>query len=260
MIPKKIHYFWFSNDPLPKKLSLCIDSWTEVLNDYEIIKWDLSNSPLEHPFAQKALKEKKWAFLTDYCRFKVLHEHGGIYIDSDVYIMQSLNGILGYDSFWSSTDFKKVDPFIFGTIRNNSVVAECIAFYDKLALDFDEYPVVPDVIGDIFRAKGYLGDNLEEFHFENNVIFPFEVFCPMPYNSSDDNDFQSYATSKTLAIHLWNTAWNDPFRFFYQNRRKSGWRAVRKTIRKNPFQPWSFYKNVLYHLKSGILGYPKLNK
>ena len=38
MIPRKIHYCWLSNEPLPGNLEQCLASWRRVLNDYEIIK------------------------------------------------------------------------------------------------------------------------------------------------------------------------------------------------------------------------------
>ena len=46
MIPKKIHYCWLSNDPMPQQLQKCVDSWKKFLPDYEIVKWDLNRFPL----------------------------------------------------------------------------------------------------------------------------------------------------------------------------------------------------------------------
>lgn len=257
MIPKKIHYFWFSGDPLPKKLRECFESWKSSMPDFELKKWDLSNSPIDSDFAKRALSEKKWAFLTDYCRFKVLHEEGGIYLDSDVFMLKTPDELLSYNSFWSSTDFGKVDPFVFGCAKGNYVVQKCIEFYENYPSDFVEFPVVPDVIESIFNELGYHGDNSKTFIKDNNVVLPYEQFCPMPFNQADEANFRKFATENTLGIHLWNTSWNDPFRFFFQNRKKSGWKAIRKAIWENPIRGWSFYKNVLYHLKCGVIGYPK---
>jgi len=256
VIPKVIHYFWFSGEALPKKLQNCIDSWGNVLWGYTFKKWDLSNSPIDCPFAEKALKEKKWAFLTDYCRFKVLYNEGGIYMDTDVFLLKEFNELLEYDSFWSSTDFNKVDPFIFGSKPKNSLLNQCIQFYENIDLNFDEYPIVPDVIASIFKQKGYEGENELAIIFDNNIILPYSTFCPMPFQMADEKDFLRFAQADTIGIHLWNTSWNDPFRFFYQNRRQSGWKAVRRQIFKNPFQSFEFYRNIFYHLKCGLIGYP----
>lgn len=44
MIPKKIHYIWLSNDPLPPLQKLCIESWKRHCPDYEIVHWDMENA------------------------------------------------------------------------------------------------------------------------------------------------------------------------------------------------------------------------
>lgn len=43
MIPKKIHYCWFSGDEFPDDIKKCIESWRKYLPDYEIIEWNAKN-------------------------------------------------------------------------------------------------------------------------------------------------------------------------------------------------------------------------
>ena len=42
----------------------------------------------------EAYDAKKWAFVSDYARFKILYEYGGVYFDTDVEILQSLDEVL----------------------------------------------------------------------------------------------------------------------------------------------------------------------
>ena len=86
MIPKTIHYCWFSCNPKPKLAEKCIKSWKKHCPDYEIIEWnednfDLSTAPL---YVRQAYEAKKWAFVTDYVRLKLVYDYGGIYMDTDV--------------------------------------------------------------------------------------------------------------------------------------------------------------------------------
>ena len=37
MIPKIIHYCWLSGDPFPDLINKCIDSWHNILSDYEFM-------------------------------------------------------------------------------------------------------------------------------------------------------------------------------------------------------------------------------
>ena len=42
MIPKIVHYCWFSGEPYPVEIQRCIDSWHKYLPDYEFRLWDMN--------------------------------------------------------------------------------------------------------------------------------------------------------------------------------------------------------------------------
>ena len=90
MIPKIIHYCWFGRKPLPELASKCIASWKKFLPDYEIKEWNEDNFDVNQiPYTDQAYKSKKYAFVSDYARFKIMYENGGIYFDTDVIGLQS---------------------------------------------------------------------------------------------------------------------------------------------------------------------------
>ena len=61
----------------------------KIFPDYEIIEWNESNFDLFHVIiAEKRMMLKKWAFVSDYARFKILYEHGGVYFDTDVEVIK----------------------------------------------------------------------------------------------------------------------------------------------------------------------------
>ena len=75
-IPKKIHYCWFGGNPLPKSAMKCINSWKKFCPDYEIIEWNELNFNVNcNAYCTEMAKQKKWAFLTDYVRLKIVHDH-----------------------------------------------------------------------------------------------------------------------------------------------------------------------------------------
>lgn len=95
MIPKKIHYCWFGRNPLPESAQKCIASWKKYLPDYEIIEWDEDNFDVNCiPYTTQAYEAKKYAFVSDYARFKILYEHGGLYFDTDVEVIRPLDDII----------------------------------------------------------------------------------------------------------------------------------------------------------------------
>ena len=85
MIPKIIHYCWFGGKPKPDCVVKCISTWRDKLPDYEIKEWNESNFNINcNEYVQKAHEMKKWAFVSDYARFYVLYNYGGVYLDTDV--------------------------------------------------------------------------------------------------------------------------------------------------------------------------------
>ena len=254
MIPKKIHYFWFSNDPFPENIRQCMDSWGKVMPDFEIIKWDLSNTPMDCDFAQKAMREHRWAFLSDYARLRILYEQGGIYLDTDMLAIKSIGDLLTEQAFWGRANNGMIEPVVIGAVKNHPTVKACLDIY--MNKSDSEYREIPLEIQPIFTALGFDKGNESMQRAGSNVIYPFDYFCPMPFEQADAKDPVSYRTKNTYAIHLWNAAWFDPFRFFWNGRPKKGWQAVWKTVLKNPLQGCAFYRNVAYHLKCTIFGYP----
>ena len=89
-----------SNDPMPAELKRCIKSWKRKLPDYKIKKWDTHNFDIYSiPFVAEACKMRKWAFACDYIRVYALYTEGGIYMDSDVFVRNSLDFCLANRAF-----------------------------------------------------------------------------------------------------------------------------------------------------------------
>ena len=94
-IPKVIHYCWFGGAPLPRLAEKCLKSWKKYCPDYEIRLWNEENFDLnENRYVREAASVGKWAFVSDYVRLKVILEHGGIYLDTDVELLKSLDSLL----------------------------------------------------------------------------------------------------------------------------------------------------------------------
>ena len=100
MIPKLIHYSWFSNDEMPLAYKKMVDTWKRVLPDYEIRLWDaeaLKSANMR--FANEAYSVKKWAFAADAIRNYALYHYGGIWLDADVVMYKSFDSFLKYRMF-----------------------------------------------------------------------------------------------------------------------------------------------------------------
>jgi len=99
-IPKTIHYCWFGGKPLPKAARRCIASWKKYLPDYEIKEWNESNYDVNKiPYTRQAYSVKKYAYVSDYARFDIMYNHGGVYFDTDVEVIKNMDDILAEGAF-----------------------------------------------------------------------------------------------------------------------------------------------------------------
>ena len=100
MIPKIIHYCWFGKGMMPQSQKKCIEGWKKLMPDYTIMRWDESSFNLnKYPLAKYACEVKKFALASDVCRYNVLAEYGGIYLDTDVEVFKRFDELLNCNFF-----------------------------------------------------------------------------------------------------------------------------------------------------------------
>ena len=111
MIPKIIHYCWFGRNPLPPLAEKCIASWREFLPDYEIKEWNEDNFDVNIiPYTADAYNAKKYAFVSDYARFWILYKYGGLYFDTDVEVIKSMDDIVERGPFMGCERYADNSP------------------------------------------------------------------------------------------------------------------------------------------------------
>lgn len=209
MIPKKIHYIWFGGNPLTPLAEKCIASWRKYCPDYEIVRWDESNFNIYlNRYCQEAYEAKKWAFASDYARLWVLVNEGGIYMDTDVELLRSLDDFLELQSFSGFEAYDRLPTGLMASCRQQS-------FFVKLLNDYDNRRfVLPDGSFDlttnvesITKAcvdAGAVLDNSKQT-VEGFTLFPSDYFCP-----KDPADLKLHLTKNSYAIHHFDGSWVTP--------------------------------------------------
>lgn len=85
---KTLHRIYFGFDGKPDPFLNYLSSWKEELPDFTIVHWNASNLPMNIcSYVERLYAEKDHAFLTDYFRWYLLREYGGVYLDADVEIV-----------------------------------------------------------------------------------------------------------------------------------------------------------------------------
>ncbi len=132
----------------------CIRSWKEMCPDYEIVCWNESNFDVNvHPFVKSAYEEKKWAFVSDYARLKVVYEYGGIYLDTDVELKKNLDTLRNNQCYIGiqQNGYLCNTGLGFGATKSNPVVKKMLEKYDGLRFSKDRVlelacPVLNDAV------------------------------------------------------------------------------------------------------------------
>lgn len=198
-IPKKIHYVWVGGNEKPAKIKKCMKTWEKHLKDYEIIEWNESNFDINsHPFAKKAYEAKKWAYVSDYIRAYVIYNYGGVYLDTDVIVVEDLEKLLNSRAF---VGFEAPDyPFtaVFGAEKNHPLLKDILNYYDSHNFEYDINnelaKVNTRIVSDILIDKyGCLVNNKQQLLKEDIVVYPDGVLC----NQSED----------TVTIHVFTGTW-----------------------------------------------------
>lgn len=240
---KYIHYCWFGDKPLPKLALKCIKSWEKFLPDFKIMKWSEENVDLEEcPFIKEAYQNKKWAFVADYVRAKVLKEYGGIYFDTDMEVTKDISSLFETTTFLGIEDSGYVAVGVWYEKKKN-------AFLPKLLLDkyqkMDSFPLddlssisIPIFISEILNPLGLIHGNSRIQVLEHDItIYPRDYFYPYSYNR-DNNLF----TENTCMIHYYDASWI-PLKNRIENE------MVRKLGRKKTFKVLETYRKGKYYVR-----------
>jgi len=216
MIPKIIHYCWFGGNPLPPLALKCIASWKKHLPEYEIKEWNEENFDLEKfPFAKGALEHKKYAFISDVCRLYALKEEGGIYMDTDMEVLRSLNFFLNKSAFSGFENDDFVPTGIMASEKGSVWAIEMLAYYDNRSFvkENGELDTTSNtyIITQLMKEKGFIMNNTFQ-EIEGYVSFyPNDYFCPKSYKTGNID-----LTENSYCIHHFAKSWI-PFRKKWKN-------------------------------------------
>lgn len=210
-----------------------MESWKEVLPDYEIKLWDMKTFDIHsNKFVYEACKTKKWAFASDYIRLWALFQEGGIYLDSDVMVQRRFDGFLNYD-FFSSVEYHAdvirnrnsrqylnpdatrragaanvpgigLQAAVMGGKKGNRFIKACMDFYENRNFELENRKlfnkiIAPDIYAMTAEKFGFKYINTNQLLDNNMMIFTSDVFAGSYLQS----------TAKSYAIHHCFGSWRD---------------------------------------------------
>lgn len=189
-IPKKIHYVWVGGNEKSKDIKRCMETWRKHLGDYEIIEWNEQNFDINaNKFVRQAYAQKKWAYVSDYIRAWAIYHYGGIYLDTDVLVLDDLSKFLDNHAF---VGFENQDyPFtaVFGAEPGHPFIKDMLDFYDDRDFEFDSSDQLAKVnsktVSDILIQKYNCQVNNQYQVLDTGIaVYPDNILCNPSKQSS----------------------------------------------------------------------------
>lgn len=209
MIPKKIHFCWYGRGEYNDAMKKCIDTWRNILPDYEIKKWDESNTPFEKlPFLRLLYRQKKWSFISDYMRLYSIYTEGGIYLDTDIEMLQNFDALLTEESFLgfqTTLDNKyPLNSAVLGAVKNSSFILDCLKATERKQRLFFNAMGGPSVVTTVLYDYGL--NSYKKQYLKSVLLLPTEYFYPFPWFKNFTPDC---ITENTICIHWWEDSWKN---------------------------------------------------
>ena len=248
MIPKIIHYCWFGGNPFPELAQKCIASWKKFLPDYEIKEWNESNYDVRKiPYIAQAYDAKKYAFVSDYARFDILYQYGGVYFDTDVEVIKDIRPIIERGAFIGIEKGRK--PLLNAGLGIASPAASEIykeildSYANERFINQDgslNLKTVVTRVSEIFARHGFVEEDRMQT-VADTTIYPIEYFCP-----KDCASRSLVITKNTYSIHHYDGSWCSRAQKTYGRQRSfllQHFRAFWKPLAFFPFCVWQIRDN-----------------
>ena len=233
MIPKIIHYSWFSKEPMPDAFIQIMEGWKRVLPDYELKLWDakaLEEANLT--FANEALIAKKWAFAADAIRVYAVYRDGGIWLDGDVVAHQSFDPFLKHRMFIGKEHLMEfqhdgvnhnmnvLTAHCFGAEKGHPFLKDCVDYYKDrhfIQSDCENLPLglrydmrlMPSILSLLATKYGYQGrvPNLGEVEVldQDIHVYPPYYFDEPRYHGMKDVVCIHCKAGSWRMANTWNT-------------------------------------------------------
>ena len=203
---------------MPWYINTYIDMTREKYPDFEIKIWGEKDfNPKTVPYTSRALDAQKWAFISDYLRVKILHEEGGVYLDTDMVPINDMRPLLKNSIVIGWEYNKLVSTGFTAAIPGHPFFRKILDAYEGFKPEDNDYNFLVNNELWTYELKNSYGlklDGKQQLLLGDIMIYPQDHFAEMKV--SDNSIF----------LHDHKLSWTSPTK---QVIMKNGLQAVRKT-------------------------------
>ncbi|MCC6068769.1 hypothetical protein LHV13_06230 [Ferrovum sp. PN-J185] len=232
---KILHRIYFGFDGKPDPYDRYLKSWKNQLPEFQINYWNADNLPIDICYFSKLMFDlRDHAFLSDYFRWWVLREYGGVYLDADIEIIDGKKFQLLVEELEMSKkhhSFLGIDNKAGGWYTGHSVASVPNSPLTKFMCEVYEglghvslwrrkifYFMSPQLTALYFASNGHNIDGmgttpkLDKPIINSGVkIYPQEYFSPLTpvmINGKGGFEIDAY-TENTTICHHFSCSWHD---------------------------------------------------
>lgn len=226
--PKIIHRIYFTNfAPFHDPYERFLESWYREMPDYKIMLWGKDNLDVDQiEWTRRAAEDKQPVFLSEYFRWKILAQYGGLYLDADCEIVDglTLHNLLNelysqekYDNFFGVEERGNGYPTAqtFAAKTGDDLVQYMIDLYENRLAPLWQWRETRALIGPQLISTYFLNKKINEAsagYFVNldkpviknrSKIYPQKYFSPKFTIVGDKIDYEQ---GKTCVYHMFANA------------------------------------------------------
>lgn len=207
MIPKTIHYVWVGGSEKPKNIRKCMKTWKR-LKGYSFVEWNENNFDINsHPFVKKAYENKQWAFVSDYIRFYVIYHEGGVYFDTDIIVIDTIDEMLNNDAFVGFESKQYPFTAVFGAKKNHNFCKKVLDYYDSIDINQTNFSFNDNntlSISDLLiKEYGCIPNDKEQMLKQKIKVYESNILCNPSLKSKTIHAFTAtWIKKEDLSIKL----------------------------------------------------------
>ena len=208
ILPKKIHQIWLGSE-LPEQYKKWADTWKQFNPDWEYKLWtddnldevDIENREQFNTITNMGQK-------SDYLRYHILNQFGGIYADTDMQCCKSFD-TLSYVNFLIGVGYlSKVELYtnIIGCTAGHPIMSQAVKTMNLDRIVKKGWQGIFETTGGYFFTDVFF--SIVKTYIKDVLVFPPDYFCPFP-NQGDYylNRAEDFIQEHSYALHHWACSW-----------------------------------------------------
>jgi len=208
-IPKIVHQIWLGGNMPDAECAMINQVKSNLAGGWTHILWTEDNISNLKNFYNRDLYEQtpNYGQKSDLLRYSILHEMGGVYMDTDFILLKQFDELLDLDFFCgvSYDDRPSLFNGLMGSSPGNNLIEDLLKLDRQLV--YNDAMKLMDSTGPFFLTRKVFK------HISNNkdiCVLPNSFFYPLPNfdrSKSRGTDYKNYIEDETICCHMWSSSW-----------------------------------------------------